>query len=125
MGRGMRFRTFVAAAVCVAVVLPASSVFAQLKATTYVSGLSRPVAFIQDPSDATIEYVVQQGGRIRLIKNGVLQATDFLDLTSATVAAGEQGLLGLAFAPDYVTSGRFFVNFTAASSVNTVVARFK
>jgi glucose/arabinose dehydrogenase len=120
----MRFRHIVAAAICVSAVLLASTAFAQLKAITYVSGLSLPVAFVQDPSDATIQYVVQQGGRIRLIKNGVLQSTDFLNLTSSIVSGGEQGLLGLAFAPDYVTSGRFFVNFTNPSG-HTVVARFR
>lgn len=98
---------------------------AQLKATPYVTGLSAPIAFVQDPADPANQYVVQQGGRIRLVRNGVLQATDFLTITAADgfVSGGEQGLLGLAFAPDYATSGRFFVNFTNASG-HTVVARF-
>ena len=119
----MRFRNIVGAAVCVTGLLNASPVFGQLQAVPYVSGLSLPVAFVQDPGDSTIQYVVQQGGRIRLIRNGVLQTTDFLNLTSSIISGGEQGLLGLAFAPDYVTSRRFFVNFTNTSG-HTVVARF-
>src|SRR5258706_5372512 len=112
----MRLRSIVAAVVCVAVFLPASTVLGQLKATTYVSGLSSPVAFVQDPADPANQYVVQQGGHIRLIRNGTLQSTDFLNLASAIVSGGEQGLLGLAFATDYVSSGRVFLNFTAVSS---------
>jgi glucose/arabinose dehydrogenase len=120
----MRFRTIVVAAVCAAVVLPASTVFAQLKATTYVSGLSAPVAFVQDPGDATIQYVVQQGGRIRLIKSGVLQSTDFLNIASSILSGGERGLLGMALPPDHATSGRFFVYFNDPNG-DIVVARFK
>ena len=90
----------------------------------FASGLTAPVAFVQDPGDRTIQYVVQQGGRIRVVRSGVVLPTDFLNLTSAIVSGGEQGLLGLAFAPDSATSGRFFVDFTNPSG-HTVVARFK
>jgi glucose/arabinose dehydrogenase len=89
-----------------------------------VSGLSSPVAFVQDPADATIQYVVQQGGRIRLIRNGALQTTPFLDLTSAISSGGERGLLGMALPPNDTTSGRFYVNFTNPAG-DTVIARFK
>ena len=99
--------------------------FAQIRADVYISGPSSPLAFIQDPSNASVQYIVQQGGRIRVVVNGVLQSTDFLTLTSSEiVSSGEQGLLGLAFPPDYATSGRFYVNFTNTSG-HTVVARFK
>ena len=53
------------------------SAAAQFRAVPFVSGLSSPLAFVQDPGDATIQYVLQQGGRIRLIRNGVLQSTPF------------------------------------------------
>lgn len=89
----------------------------------YVSGLSSPVAFVQDPSQPTVQFVVEQAGRIRVIQNGALLTTPFLDITSVVGSGGERGLLGLAFAPDYATSGRFWVNFTNVSG-NTVVARF-
>ena len=110
-------------AVFALLLLPAPAA-AQLHSTQFVSGLTNPVAFVQDPSDATVQYVVQQGGRIRVVRNGALQATDFLNLAGSIVAGGEQGLLGLAFAPDYATSGRFFVNFNNPNG-DLVVARFK
>lgn len=89
-----------------------------------VSGLSAPVGFVQDPSDPTVQYIVQQGGRIRVLKGGALQSADFLDLSGSISAGGERGLLGLAFPPDYAVSGRFYVNFTDPQG-NTVIARFR
>jgi glucose/arabinose dehydrogenase len=109
---------------CAAAILLPGTAAAQLRAVPYVSGLSQPVAFVQDPADATIQYVVQQGGRIRLIRSGVLQTAPFLDLTSSIASGGERGLLGMALPPDYAASGRFYVNFTNTNG-DTVVARFK
>jgi glucose/arabinose dehydrogenase len=95
-----------------------------LRARVYASEVTLPVAFVQDPTDRTIQYVVQQGGRIRVVRSGVVLPTDFLNLTSSIVSGGERGLLGLVFAPDYATSGRFFVDFTDTSG-NTVIARLR
>jgi glucose/arabinose dehydrogenase len=119
----MRARTFIIAAVCLAVLLHSASAAAQLRATPFVSGLTFPVGFVQDPSDPATQYVIEQGGRIRVIRNGALQGAPFLDLSASISAGGERGLLGLAFPPDYATSGRFYVNFTNTAG-DTVVARF-
>src|SRR6187401_932636 len=94
-----------------------------LRATVYASGFSSPLTFVQDPADPTLQYVVEQVGRIRVIHNGGVVSTNFLDLSGVISSGGERGLLGLAFAPDYATSGRFNVNFTDTSG-DTVVARF-
>ena len=99
-------------------------VHAQLRAQVYASGFASPVAFVQDPTDRGVQFVVQQSGRIRVVRNGAVLSSDFLNLTSAITSGGERGLLGLAFAPDYASSGRFFVNFTNTSG-DTVVARFR
>jgi glucose/arabinose dehydrogenase len=90
----------------------------------YASGFSSPVAFVQDPLDRTVQYVVEQTGRIRIVRDGTVLPTDFLNLTPFVRSGGEQGLLGLAFAPDFATSGRLYVNFTNTSG-DTVVARFR
>jgi len=89
----------------------------------HASGFAAPLAFIQDPSDRAVQFVVQQGGRIRVVRNGVVLPGDFLDLSRDISAGGERGLLGLAFTPD-ASSGRLFVNFTNPSG-DTVVARFR
>jgi glucose/arabinose dehydrogenase len=94
-----------------------------LRAVPYVSGLSAPVAFVQDPADARVQFVVEQAGRIRTIVSGTLQSTPFLDIRAIVRASGEQGLLGLAFPPDAASSGRFFVNYTDLNG-DTVVARY-
>ncbi len=100
-----------------------TSVHAQLALRTVVTGLSQPVAFVQDPSRAGVQYIVQQGGLVRVLENGSLRAVPFLDLTGVVSTGGERGLLGLALAPDYGASGRLFVNFVNRDG-HTVIARF-
>jgi glucose/arabinose dehydrogenase len=95
-----------------------------IQSVTYVGGLSSPVGMVQDPSDPAVQFVVQQSGLIRVIRNGALQGTNFLDLTSAIASGGERGLLGLAFPSDYARTGRFYVNFTRTGDGHTVIARF-
>ena len=119
----MKIRAPLALGCILSLLWPALSA-GQVKATTYVSGLNAPIEFVQDPSQPNVQMVVQQGGLIRVIQNGALVKTPFLDLTTDISSGGERGLLGLAFAPDYATSLRFFVNFTNIDG-HTVVARFK
>jgi glucose/arabinose dehydrogenase len=74
------------------------------------TGLDFPVGLAVSPGDSRL-FIVEKGGRIRIIKNGVLGPT-FLDLRGRVSTGGEQGLLGLAFDPAYATNGRFVVNYT-------------
>lgn len=99
------------------------SAFAQITLELVVTGLSEPVAFVQDPTDPSMRFIVQKGGRIRVVSGGARLATDFLDLASVVLNEGERGLLGLAFSPDYAVSRRFFVNFVDKQG-QTVIARF-
>ena len=101
----------------------AGELHAQLRLRTQASGFANPVAIVQDPADRAVQFVVQQDGHIRVAR-GAAVGPDFLDLSAAIVTGGEQGLLGLAFSPDAIASGRFFVNFTNRSG-DTVVARFR
>ncbi|HEX2342786.1 MAG TPA: PQQ-dependent sugar dehydrogenase [Vicinamibacterales bacterium] len=97
---------------------------AQLRTEVYATGFGQPVAFVQDPTNRSVFFVVEQAGRIRVVRDRVVLAQDFLDLTGAVLCCGERGLLGLAFPPDAAASGRFFVNFTDRRG-DTVVARFR
>jgi glucose/arabinose dehydrogenase len=106
---------------CLLVAAPAS---AQLSSQLVVSGLSLPVAVVQDPTQPNVQFVVEQGGKIRVVRDGVLLPTDFLDITPLVLSGGERGLLGLAFAPDYATSRRFFVNYTRQTDGHTVISRY-
>ena len=97
---------------------------AQLTRSVHAFGFSQPIAFVQDPTNAFVQLVVHQGGRIRVISRLVTQSADFLDLSSVISTGGERGLLGFAFAPDYAISGRFYVNFTNLAG-HTVIERFR
>ena len=100
------------------------SLHAQLTTTEVARDLDSPVAAVADPTDPETLFVVEQGGLMRIARNGTLLDTPFLDLRSVTRSEGERGLLGMALAPDFVESRRFFVNFTDRSG-DTVVARFR
>ena len=97
-----------------------------LTLTTVVSGLSNPLALEHPPGDNRF-FVVEQRGTIRIIENGALQAGNFLDIQSLTNFDGaEQGLLGLAFHPNYSTNRLFYVNYTSSSGgLHTVIAEFQ
>jgi glucose/arabinose dehydrogenase len=95
---------------------------ASLKLIT--GGLSQPVAAMTAGDDSRRLFVVEQDGLIRMVKKGNLRPTPFLDITNLTNGAGEQGLLGLAFHPNYNLNRRFFVHYTALNG-DTVIAEFK
>ncbi|GAL65717.1 PQQ-dependent sugar dehydrogenase [Jejuia pallidilutea] len=93
---------------------------------TFASGFTTPVE-ITNAGDNRL-FVVEQAGIIKILNSdGSVNATPFLDISSIVGSGGERGLLGLAFAPDYSTSGRFYINYTDNSSTstpNTVIARY-
>ena len=83
-----------------------------LALTTVVSGLSTPLGLERPPGDNRF-FVAQQRGTIRIIENGALRSGNFLDIQSLVNFDGqEQGLLGLAFHPNYSTNHKFYVNYT-------------
>ncbi|MBK9927896.1 MAG: PQQ-dependent sugar dehydrogenase [Anaerolineales bacterium] len=81
------------------------------------SGLNNPV-FITHAGDGSNRlFVLERSGKIRIIKNGSLLSTPFLDIQSSVRStSGEQGLLGLAFHPSYASNGKFYVVYTAPRS---------
>ncbi|HEU0131939.1 MAG TPA: PQQ-dependent sugar dehydrogenase [Mycobacteriales bacterium] len=79
--------------------------------TRIAAGLSGPVAMSHPEGDSRL-FVVERPGRVRVIRDGVLKATPFLDLHTKVSTAGEGGLLSIAFKPNYATSGLFFVAWT-------------
>src|SRR5688500_16346039 len=93
--------------------IPASASAQDVAITTEVISdqLDQPLFVTSPPGDSRL-FVVEQTGQIRVIAGGVLQEAPFLDVSSSISAGGEQGLLGLAFHPDYANNGRFFINFT-------------
>ncbi|WP_337870618.1 PQQ-dependent sugar dehydrogenase [Meiothermus sp.] len=87
------------------------------------SGLTQPLYLTHAGDGSGDLYVVEKAGRIRVIEGGTLSAQAFLDITSKTSKGGEQGLLGLAFHPDYRNNSFFYVNYTNSAG-DTVIARY-
>ena len=97
---------------------------AALSSTRIVSGLARPVQVTHAPGDTGRIFIVEQRsgstGRIRIynLDTETLNSTAFLSLTVST--SSEQGLLGLAFHPNYAQNGYFYVNYTASNGDTTI-----
>ncbi len=95
---------------------------AALTVVQIVTGLSSPV-FLTAPANDPRLFIVEQPGRIRIVQNGALLPTAFLDVSSQISSGGERGLLGLAFHPRYASNGFFYVNFTGTDG-HTRVMRY-
>ena len=88
-----------------------------------VQGFDNPT-FLTNAGDERL-FVLEQVGRIQLVENGEIAPQPFLDITDRVgFNSNEQGLLGLAFHPDYAGNGQFFVDYTDANG-NTIVSRFQ
>jgi glucose/arabinose dehydrogenase len=94
-----------------------------------VGTFERPTYVTAPPGDAQRVVVVEQGGRVRLIKDGARQAGAFLDVSalSTTLPAGysERGLFSVAFAPDYASSGLLYAYYTAKANGNLRIDEFR
>lgn len=84
------------------------------------SGLSQPLYLTAPAGDERL-FVVEKTGRVRIVKNGSVLGTPFLDLSDSISNGSEQGLLSMAFHPQYASNGFFFVDYTDASGDTRVV----
>jgi glucose/arabinose dehydrogenase len=93
---------------------PAAASASTITATRVATGLASPLFATAPPEDAAHLFIVERGGQIRILdlNTGQLQTTPFLDVSAQVATSGEQGLLGLAFDPDYATNGLFYVDLT-------------
>ncbi len=112
--------------------LGVASAAANITFSPAYGGLDQPVFMTQPPDGTNRHFIVEQSGRIKVAVNGVIQATPFLDMSGQVRCCGEQGLLGLAFHPQFATNGFFFVYYTARLNAapparnngDIVIARF-
>jgi uncharacterized repeat protein (TIGR01451 family) len=89
------------------------------------SGLDHPVLVTHAGDSSSRLFILEQPGQIKIVQNGVVQSSPFLDLRSKVSYGGEQGLLGLAFHPDYPANGFFYVNYTRLGDGATLVERYQ
>ncbi|MGE0068444.1 MAG: sorbosone dehydrogenase family protein [Solirubrobacterales bacterium] len=80
-----------------------------------IGRFDQPVFVAGAPDFPQLLFVVEQAGRVQVLKNGRRLGTPFLDITGPVQAEGERGLLSIAFPPDYASSKRFYVYYTDAA----------
>ena len=94
---------------CAAAPSPASATGLTLE--RIATGLDQPL-YVTAPAGDPRLFVVEQPGRVRIVRDGKLLPRPFIDLTDRVRAGGERGLLSLAFHPQYAKNGLFYVNYT-------------
>ncbi|MDQ3606229.1 MAG: PQQ-dependent sugar dehydrogenase [Gemmatimonadota bacterium] len=109
--RGTVLLSLLALLGCNGTTSPEGEVDAQVRLQEIASGLESPVYLTAPASDPRL-FIVEQPGRIRIVRNGSLLATPFLDIRDRVGSGGERGLLSMAFHPQYAANGFFYVNYT-------------
>jgi glucose/arabinose dehydrogenase len=94
-----------------------------LRLVEVASGLQSPVHLTAPAADARL-FIVEQPGRIRIVENGQLLATPFLDIAAKVSSGGERGLLSVAFHPQYAQNGFLYVNYTDRAG-DTRIERYR
>ena len=90
-----------------------------------VGSFDSPLYVTAPPGDTHRVFVVEQGGAARVVRDGKRLGTPFLDIHRLVRSGGEQGLLSLAFAPDYASSGLFYVMYTAQPSGEERIVEYR
>lgn len=93
-----------------------------IELVTVARGLDQPLYLTAPASDPRL-FIVEKTGRIRIVKDGTLLEKPFLDLSTNVSAGSEQGLLSMAFHPDYASNGFFYVDYTDTGG-DTHIVRF-
>jgi glucose/arabinose dehydrogenase len=101
-----------------------SSELPSLLLASPITGLTQPVSITHAGDGSGRLFVAEQSGRIRIIRNGTVSSTPFLNISTRISTGGERGLLGLAFPPGFATKQYFYVNYTNSAG-NIVVARYR
>ncbi len=102
----------------------AASPAGTVKLVTVATGLSSPVLATAPKDDSGRLFIVEKTGAIRIVKGGTLLPIPFLDISRAVSGGSEQGLLGLAFHPNYAVNRKFYVDYTDTSG-NTVIREYR
>ncbi len=94
---------------------PAPPITGTISLAAVGSGFERPVFATSPPGDDQRVFVVEQTGLVRIIRDGVTLPSPFLDIRDKVKVSSEPGLLSMAFAPDYETSGLFYVFYNSTA----------
>lgn len=95
----------------------------ELRLAPVASGLAQPLWVTNAGDGSGRLFVIEQPGRVRVIRDGKLAEKPFIDVSRQVAFGGERGLLGMAFSPQYKTNGRFYLNYTDTDG-NTRIVRY-
>lgn len=104
-------------------IAPAALEAQNVRLVPVAGGFDQPVSVIAPHDGSRRIFVVEQGGRVILLRDGVRQAEPFLDIRSRVSCCGERGLLDMALDPSFELNGHVWVNYTNSAG-NTVISRF-
>ena len=93
--------------------------------TPVVSGLDSPVQVTHAPDGSGRLFIVEQGGKVVIVKNGVLLSTPFINISERLATGGERGLLGIAFHPSFKTNGKFYLYFTRKGDGDIAINEYR
>jgi len=98
----------------------------QVTTQVVATGFSSPLDLEQPNDNSGRLFVVEQGGTIRIIQNGSVLASPFLDISTKVINNGEMGLLGVTFHPSFSTNRKFYVNYVRnnAGQFQSVIAEY-
>jgi len=97
----------------------------QVSLSRVAGGFVLPVHVTHAGDGSDRIFVVEQEGRIRILDDGVVLPTPFLDISAKPACCGEQGLLSVAFPPGFASKNHFYVDYTRTQDGATVVARYR
>lgn len=104
---------------------PAPPGWPAISLSRVAGGFVQPVHVSHADDGSGRIFVVEQAGRIRILDNGFVLPSPFLDISPKVVCCGEQGFLSVAFPPGFITKQYFYVNYTRTPDGATVVARYR
>lgn len=96
---------------------------ANYRLTQVVNALTKPVYVTHSGDNTGRMFIVEQTGKIKIWRNGGVLPTPFLNVSNLISGGGEQGLLGLAFPPNFASSQQFYINYTNLQG-HTIIARY-
>ena len=105
--------------------VPVPAGWPQISLSRVAGGFIQPVHVAHAGDGSGRIFVVEQAGRIRILDNGVVLPSPFLDISAKLACCGEQGLLSAAFPPGFAAKRYFYVNYTRVPDGATVVARYR
>ena len=99
--------------------------FPAVTLTRIASGFAQPLGIVHAGDGSGRLFILEQAGRVRILRDGAVVPAPFLDISDRVLAGGERGLLGLAFPPGFAGKGHFYVDYTRVPDGATVVSRFR